>query len=41
MESISLIIDFDFGGNQDSSCKLLKNRLRAAWHQQKSSKIVL
>jgi hypothetical protein len=31
----------DFGGNQDSGCKLLKNRLSAAWHQQKSSKIVL
>src|SRR3981081_663928 len=31
----------DFGGKQDSGCKLLKNRLRAAWHQQKSSKIVL
>jgi hypothetical protein len=31
----------DFGGNQDSGCKLLKNRLRAARHQQKSSKIVL
>jgi hypothetical protein len=28
-------------GNQDSGCKLLKNRLRAAWHQQKNSKIVL
>jgi hypothetical protein len=31
----------DFGGKQDSGYKLLKNRLRAAWHQQKSSKIVL
>jgi hypothetical protein len=29
-----------FGENQDSGCKLLKNRLRTAWHQQKSSKIV-
>jgi hypothetical protein len=28
-------------GNQDSGCKLLKNRLRAAWHEQESSKIVL
>jgi hypothetical protein len=31
----------DFGRNQDSDCKLLENRLRAARHQQKSSKIVL
>jgi hypothetical protein len=23
----------DFGGKQDSNCKLLKNRLSAAWHQ--------
>jgi len=38
MESITLIV---FGGKQDSGCKLLENRLRAAWHQQKSSKIVL
>jgi hypothetical protein len=30
----------NFGENQDSGCKLLKNRLRTAWHQQKSSKIV-
>jgi hypothetical protein len=31
----------EFGGSEDSGCKLLENRLRAAWHQQKSSKIVL
>jgi hypothetical protein len=28
------------GGSQDSGFKLLKNGLRGAWHQQKSSKIV-
>ena len=31
----------DFGANQDSGCKLLKNSRRAAWAAQKSSKIVL
>jgi hypothetical protein len=30
----------NFGENQDSGFKLPKNRLRTAWHQQKSSKIV-
>jgi hypothetical protein len=36
-----VIVRIDFRWSQGSGCKLLKNRLRAAWHQQKSSKIVL
>jgi hypothetical protein len=38
IENIAIPL-IDFGGKQDSNCKLLKNKLSAAWHQQESSNV--